>query len=99
VAVVRQRHRQQHPQRKDSLDRPDQLARQGSPESRDKRGIQARMVTGGIRATPDDRATPDGRATRVIPETRDRKATPAIEASPLPAPPDSIPIPILTTDG
>jgi hypothetical protein len=51
------------------------------------------LVTGGTQATPDDRAT------RVIPEIRDRRATPAIAASPLHAPMDSIAIPILKTEG
>jgi hypothetical protein len=51
------------------------------------------MVTGGTEATPDDRVT------RVIREIRDKRATPAIEASPLHAPKDSIAIPILTTAG
>jgi hypothetical protein len=69
------------------------MARKGSPESRDKRGMQASLVTGGTQATPDDRAT------RVIPEIRDRRATPAIAASPLHAPMDSIAIPILKTEG
>ena len=68
------------------------MARKGSPESRDQRGIQASLVTGGTQAIPDDRVT------RVIREIRDRRATPAIEASPLHAPRDSIVLPILTTD-
>ena len=65
------------------------MAHQGSPDnrdSRDNRGIQAKLVTGGILATPDDRVT------------RDKRATPAIEASPLHAPTDSIAILILTTE-
>jgi hypothetical protein len=69
------------------------MARKGSPESRDQRGIQASLVTGGAQARPDDRVT------RVIREIRDRRATPAIEASPLHAPTDSIAILILTTEG
>jgi hypothetical protein len=69
------------------------MARKGSPESRDKRGIQANLVTGGTQATPDDRVT------RVIREIREKRATPAIEASPLHAPTDSITILILTTEG
>ena len=69
------------------------MARKGSPESRDQRGIQASLVTGGTQAIPDDRVT------RVIREIRDRRATPAIEASPLHAPTDSIAILILTTEG
>jgi hypothetical protein len=71
------------------------MAHKGSPDnrdSRDKRGIQAKLVTGGILATPDDRVT------RVIREIRDKRATPAIEASPLHAPTDSIAILILTTE-
>jgi hypothetical protein len=60
------------------------MARKGSPDSRGKRGIQAKLVTGDTRATPDDRVT------RVIRETRDKRVTPAIEASPLHAPTDSI---------
>jgi hypothetical protein len=90
------------------------MARKGSPdnrECRDKRGIQAKLVTRGTQATPDDRvtrvireirdkrATPDDRVTRVIREIRDKRATPAIEASPLHAPTDSITILILTTEG
>jgi hypothetical protein len=69
------------------------MARKGSPDSRDsrdKRGIQAKLVTGGTRATPD------GQVTRVIREIRDKRATPAIEASPLHAPRDSITLLILT---
>jgi hypothetical protein len=66
------------------------MARKGSPDSRDKRGIQARLVTGGAQATPDDRVT------RVIREIRDKRATPAIEASPVHAPTDSITLLILT---
>jgi hypothetical protein len=72
------------------------MARKGSPDSRecrDKRGMQAKPVTGGTQATPD------GRVTRVIREIRDKRATPAIEASPLHAPTDSIAILILTTEG
>ena len=75
------------------------MARKGSPdnrdnrECRDKRGIQARLVTGGTQATLDDQVT------RVIREIRDKRATPAIEASPLHAPKDSIAILILTTEG
>jgi hypothetical protein len=69
------------------------MARKGSPDSRDSRGTQARLVTGGTQATPD------GRATRVIREIRDKRATPAIAASPLHAPTDSIATLILTTDG
>ena len=68
------------------------MVRKGSPDSRDKRGIQAKLVTGGILATPDDRVT------RVIREIRDKRATPAIEARPLHAPTDSIAILILTTE-
>jgi hypothetical protein len=60
------------------------MARKGSPDSRDSRGTQARL---------------DGRATRVIREIRDKRATPAIAASPLHAPTDSIATLILTTDG
>src|ERR1035441_4120557 len=70
------------------------MARKGSPanrdnrECRDKRGIQAKLVTRGKQATPDDRvtrvireirdkrATPGDRATRVIREIRDKRATP-----------------------
>jgi hypothetical protein len=69
------------------------MARKGSPDSRecrDKRGIQAKLVTGGTQATPDDRVT------RVIREIRDKRATPAIEASPVHAPADSITLLILT---
>jgi hypothetical protein len=55
--------------------------------------IQASLVTGGTQATPDDRVT------RVIREIRDKRATRAIEASPLHAQTDSIAIPILKTDG
>jgi hypothetical protein len=69
------------------------MARKGSPDSRecrDKRGIQAKQVTGGTQATPDDRVT------RVIREIRDKRATPAIEASPVHAPMDSITLLILT---
>jgi hypothetical protein len=69
------------------------MALKGSPDSRDKQGIQAKLVTRGTQATPDDRVT------RVIREILDKRATPAIEASPLHAPTDSIPIPILTTEG
>jgi hypothetical protein len=90
------------------------MARKGSPanrdnrECRDKRGIQAKLVTRGKQATPDDRvtrvireirdkrATPDDRVTRVIREIRDKRATPAIEASPVHAPTDSITLLILT---
>jgi hypothetical protein len=71
------------------------MARKGSPDSRgrrDKRGMQAKPATGGTQATPDNRVT------RVIPEIRDKKATPVIEASPLHAPTDSIAILILTTE-
>jgi hypothetical protein len=50
------------------------------------------VVTGGTEATPDNRVT------RVIREIRDRRATPAIEASPLHAPTDSIAILILATE-
>jgi hypothetical protein len=42
--------------------------------------------------------TPDDRVTRVIREIRDKRATPAIEASPLHAPTDSIAILILATE-
>src|ERR1035437_3515030 len=66
------------------------MARKGSPdnrECRDKRGIQARLVTRGTQATPDDRVT------RAI---RDKRATPAIEARPLHAPTDSIALLIQT---
>jgi hypothetical protein len=69
------------------------MARKGSPDSRDsrdKRGIQAKLATRGIQATPDDRVT------RVIREIRDKRATPAIKASPLHAPTDSIAIPMTT---
>ena len=72
------------------------MARKGSPdnrdnrECRDKRGIQAKLVTRGKQATPDDRVT------RVIREIRDKRATPAIEASPVHAPADSITLLILT---
>jgi len=31
------------------------MARKGSPDSRDKREIQAKLVTAGTLATPDDR--------------------------------------------
>jgi hypothetical protein len=87
------------------------MARKGRPdnrECRDKRGIQAKLVTRGKQATPDDRvtrvireirdkrATPDGRVTRAIREIRDKRATPAIEASPVHAPTDSITLLILT---
>jgi hypothetical protein len=68
------------------------MARKGSLDSRDKRGMQAKLVTGGTQATPDDRVR------RVIREIRDKKATPAIEASPLHAPTDSIAILILKTE-
>jgi hypothetical protein len=68
------------------------MVRKGSPESRDKRGIQAKLVTGDAQATPDDRAT------RVIQETRDKRATPVIEASPVHAPTDSI-TPLILTAG
>jgi len=43
--------------------------------------------------------TPDDRVTRVIREIRDKRATRAIEATPLHAPPDSIAILTLTTEG
>ena len=66
------------------------MVRKGSPDSRDKRGIQARLVTGGTQATPDDRVT------RVIREIRDKRGTPAIEARPVHAPTDSITLLILT---
>ena len=66
------------------------MARKGSPDSRDKRGMQAKPVTGGTQATPD------GRVTRVIREIPDKKVTQAIEASPLHAPTDSIALLILT---
>jgi hypothetical protein len=72
------------------------MARKGRPDSRDsrdKRVIQAKLVTGGTEATPDNRVT------RVIQEIRDERATPAIEASPLHAPRDSITILILATEG
>jgi hypothetical protein len=69
------------------------MARKGSPDSRDKQGIQAKLVTGGTQATPDDRVT------RVIREIRDKRATPVIGASPLHAPRDSIALQILTTEG
>jgi hypothetical protein len=59
-------------------------------ECRDKRGIQAKLVTEGTQATPDDRVT------RVTREIRDKRATPAIEASPVHAPADSITLLILT---
>jgi hypothetical protein len=87
------------------------MARKGSPESRDKRGIQASLVTGGTQAIPGDRVTRvireirdrrvirEIRDRRVIREIRDKRATPAIEASPLHAPMDSIAILILTTEG
>ena len=92
MSVARQPHskQHQHQQRRDSLDLQDKMARKGSPDSRDKRGIQAKLVTG------DTRATPDGQVTRVIREIRDKRATPAIEASPLHAPRDSITLLILT---
>src|ERR1035438_5345469 len=101
----------EHRQRRHSLDRPDKLAHKGSPEIRDKRGIQASLATGGTQARRDDRVTrvrrairdrranPDDRVTRVIREIQDKKAIPAIEASPLHAPTDSIAILILTTEG
>jgi hypothetical protein len=69
------------------------MARKGSPdnrECRDKRGIQAKLVTRGTQATPD------GRVTRVIREIRDIRAIPAIEARPLHVPTDSIALLILT---
>ena len=72
------------------------MASKGSPanrdnrECRDKRGIQAKLVTRGKQATPDDRVT------RVIREIRDKRATPAIEASPVHAQTDSITQLILT---
>jgi hypothetical protein len=69
------------------------MARKGSPDSRDsrdKRGIQAKLVTRGTQATPD------GRVTRAIREILDKRATPAIKASPLHAPTDSIAIPMTT---
>jgi hypothetical protein len=69
------------------------MVRKGSPDSPDKQGIQAKLVTRGAQATPDDRVT------RVIREIQDKRATPAIEASPLHAPTDSIAILILTTEG
>jgi hypothetical protein len=50
-------------------------------------------VTRGIRATPDDQVT---RAMRGI---RDKRVTPANEASPLHAPTDSIALLIPTTEG
>jgi hypothetical protein len=96
VAVARQHHSKQHLQRRDSLDRPDKMARKGSPDNRDnrecrgKRGIQARLVIGGTQATPDDRVT------RVIQEIQDKRATLAIKASPVHAPTDSITLLILT---
>ena len=63
------------------------------------------------KANPDKRAMPDNQATRAIeaipanqvtkgvPETRDKRAIPAIEASPVHAPTDSITTPILTAAG
>ena len=96
MAVARQRHSKQHRQlrqRRDSLGNPDKMARKGSPDNKEyrgKRGIQARLVTGGTQATPDDRVTRD------IQEIRDKRATPAIEAKPPHARPDSIAILILT---
>ena len=101
MSVARQRHRhrkqrrqhRQHRQRRHSLDRPDKMARKGSPESRDNRGIQASLAPGGKQARPDDRVT------RVMREIRDGRATPVIEASPLHAPTDSIATLILTTEG
>jgi hypothetical protein len=71
------------------------MARKGSPDSRecrDKQGIQAKLVTGGTLATPDDRVT------RVIREIRGKRVTPAIGASPLHAQPVSIVILTLTTE-
>jgi hypothetical protein len=69
------------------------MARKGRRDSRDKRGIQAKLVTGGTEATPDNRVT------RVIREIRVERATPATEASPLHAPRDSITIRILAAEG
>jgi len=69
------------------------MARKGSPDSRDKWGIQAKLVPRDTQATPDDRVT------RVIREIQDKRATPAIVVSPLHAPPDSIAIRILLTEG
>jgi len=80
------------------------MARKGSLDSRDKRGMQAKLVTGGTQATPDDRATRvmweirDKRVTRVMWEIRDKRATPVIEASPVHAPTDSITLLILKTE-
>jgi hypothetical protein len=65
----------------------------GSPDSRDKPGIQAKLVTAGPQATPD------GRGTRAIQEIRDKRAIKGIEASPLHAPKDSITTRIPSTAG
>jgi hypothetical protein len=48
--------------------------------------------------TPGIKATPDNRVTGAIREIQDKRATLAIEASPLHAPTDSIAIPTLTTE-
>jgi hypothetical protein len=80
------------------------MARKGCPDSRDrreKRGIQAKLVTGGTQATPDERVTRairEIRDKRVIREIRDKRATPAIEASPLHALTDSTALLILATE-
>jgi len=69
------------------------MARKGSPDRRDKQEIRAKLVTRGNLATPGNRVT------RVIRELLDKRATPAIKASLLHAPPDSIALLILTTEG
>jgi hypothetical protein len=66
------------------------MARKGSPDSKERRAIQAKLVIAGTQATSA------GRVTRVIRETRDKRATPAIEASPVHAPTDSITLLMLT---
>ena len=69
------------------------MARKGNPDSREcreKRGILAKMVTGGTQVMPDERVT------GVIRAIRDKRATPAIEAGPLHALKDSITLLILT---
>jgi hypothetical protein len=77
------------------------MARKGSPDSRecrDKRGIQAKLGIQVKRVTGGTQATPDERVTRGIREIRDKRATPAIEASPLHALTDSIAILIRATE-
>ena len=52
------------------------MARKGSPDSRDKLGIQAKLATGGGQATPYDRVT------RVIREIQAKLVTGGTQATP-----------------